>query len=122
MNYAIYNPQTNRFSTIVTEATGSVPDGYVFLPENELPGDAVREQPVSAHVFTAKEFLDRFTGAELVGVSTASRTDAVLDVMFRKLTAADMVHSDSPELTQGLTYLVGLGLLSADRRAAILGN
>lgn len=68
----------------------------------------------------AREFLDRFTDAELVAIATAARTDAVLDVIFRKLSAATEVHSDSAELAAGLDYLVELALLTPERRAALL--
>jgi len=73
-------------------------------------------------VWDPKEFLDRFTLAELGGIATAARTDAVLDVMFRKLGAANQVNSDHPELLAGMAYLVQSGLLTEERRAQILGT
>ena len=46
MNYAVFNPKTKEVVTIVTEPTGALPEGYEFVPESELPLDAVRvEQP-----------------------------------------------------------------------------
>lgn len=121
MNYAIYNPTTNHILSVVTEPSGKLPDGYEFRLEDKVPSDATRETiTVTQQVWEAKEFLDRFTMAELMAISIAARTDAMLDVMFRKLTATTEVHADNTELLQGLGYLVSLGLLTSERRSALL--
>lgn len=44
MNYAIYNQSKNSYLTIVNKQSGELPDGYVFLPQENLPSDAVLEQ------------------------------------------------------------------------------
>lgn len=41
MNYAIFNSVTREVHSLVTAPTGALPPGCVFLPEPELPGDAV---------------------------------------------------------------------------------
>lgn len=40
MSYAIYNPATNKVRNWVTEAKGSIPDGWEFRPKASVPSDA----------------------------------------------------------------------------------
>lgn len=40
MNFAVYNPTTNRILTWVTEAKGAIPDGYEFRAEADVPPSA----------------------------------------------------------------------------------
>jgi len=42
MNYAVFNPDTKQVATIVTKPFGALPEGFEFVPENELPVDAMR--------------------------------------------------------------------------------
>ena len=55
-NYAVFNPKTNSYSTVVTGNTGKLPDGYQFVPVDELPKDAVREvtEPTPDEVLESK--------------------------------------------------------------------
>lgn len=46
MTIAIYNPTTNKVFTFVTKAKGTLPEGYVFIPEEELPPGWTKEEPV----------------------------------------------------------------------------
>ena len=43
MSIAVYNPVTKRIRTWVTEPKGALPDGYIFLPEDQVTQDAVLE-------------------------------------------------------------------------------
>lgn len=70
--------------------------------------------------WSAKEFLDRFTVQELAGFEVAQRTDPILAVLLRKLSASTEVHSDNAELLAGFDYVVAQGLLTPERRAEIL--
>lgn len=78
------------------------------------------QDQAKAPSWSAKEFLDRFTMQELAGFEVAQRTDPILAVLLRKLSAATQVHADNAELLAGLDYVVAAGLLTAERRAAIL--
>lgn len=77
-------------------------------------------QAVAVQSWSAKEFLDRFTMQELAAFEVAQRTDPILAVMLRKLSASTEVHADNAELLAGLDYVVAAGLLTAERKAAIL--
>jgi len=37
MSYAVFNPVTGEVATVVREPTGTLPEGFIFLPENKLP-------------------------------------------------------------------------------------
>lgn len=70
-------------------------------------------------VWSPRDFMKRFTTAELVAIHTAARTDAQVAILLSNALADD-VHSDSEELSQGLNYLVSQNLLTADRKTAII--
>lgn len=42
MNYGVYNAVTNHLSTVVNQPSGQLPDGYVFVPESDIPANADR--------------------------------------------------------------------------------
>jgi len=42
MNYAVFNPDTKQVTTIAVKPVGALPEGFEFVPENELPVDAMR--------------------------------------------------------------------------------
>lgn len=77
-------------------------------------------QAAAVKSWSAKDFLDRFTVQELAGFEVAQRTDPILAVLLRKLSASTEVHADNAELLAGLDYVVNAGLLTAERRATIL--
>lgn len=55
MNYAVFNPKTKEVATVVTKPSGSLPDGFEFVPESELPVDAVRVAPPQVDTQSAYE-------------------------------------------------------------------
>ena len=70
--------------------------------------------------WTAAEFLARFTTAEMVGIITAARTDAEVELIKISLAVNTTIHSDNPQLLQSLAALVGKGLLTSQRRDEVL--
>lgn len=70
--------------------------------------------------WTTQEFLAKFTQAELIGIITASRTDAVLELAKLTLAAATVVVNSDPQTVQYMEYLVHQNLLTSDRYTEIL--
>ena len=65
---------------------------------------------------TAEQFRDRFTAAELLAISAAGQTDAMVAFFLAKLgTAFGPFSLDREDVIDGLNYLVSKGLLAANR-------
>lgn len=80
---------------------------------------------VVARRLSATEFRDRFTSAELAGITSLAyggEGDATAQVLLLKVTTAGGGGIDlaSPEVVGGLEYLVAKGRLSAARASEIL--
>jgi len=78
--------------------------------------------PPVVHVWTAYQFLGRFTDAELLAVRSRSQTDAATWRFLTFATAAQEVVSSDPMTVAGMDYLVSVGILTASRKAEILGG
>lgn len=76
--------------------------------------------PVVPPVWTAYQFLLRFTEAELLGIRAAALTDPVAWRFLTLATAAQEIKSDDPTTIGGMDYLVMQGLLTPERKAVIL--
>lgn len=68
------------------------------------------------------DFLLRFTPAERILARKLRSTDPILNDFFSLLDLSDFVHSDDKNTRRGMGYLVMLGVLTAERMAAILGD
>lgn len=86
------------------------------------PGETPRfKPPVVPRVWTAYQFLLRFTEAELLGIRTAANTDPITWRFLTLATAAQEIVSDDPQTVAGMDYLVSAGLLTEQRKGEILG-
>ena len=84
------------------------------------PPDAPPPPPPQQWELT--EFLRRFTSAERIAAKSRRTTDSVLDDLWTLLESSPVIHSVDTDLRRGLGYLVHIGVLTADRRLAILGD
>ena len=75
-----------------------------------------------AQRWTAYQFLNRFTTAELDGILAAAKTDATTLRFLTFAQAAQEIVSDDPETVGGMAYLVSFGLLGSARADEILAN
>ena len=110
---------------------GTVTDDYVAqegevllpLPEGfdldswEYSEGALRKKPVR---LTRLDYMRRFTLVEEAGIRVAARTDPMIEVILGRLSAAEYVDVTDPETMAGVDYLVGMGLLTAERKAEVL--
>ena len=71
-------------------------------------------------VWTAYQFLSRFTPAELDAVRVRSQTDSAMWRFLTFASAAQEIVSDDPVTMQGMDYLVSCGIVTQARRDAIL--
>jgi len=95
--------------------------GWVFevipQPESEPAPEPGPPQPKR---FTSLEFLDLFTEAEQLAVATAAMQSPQVKLWYDRTLAASFVTLADPRTEGGLTALVGAGLLTAERKAAIV--
>jgi len=95
--------------------------GWVFevipQPESEPAPEPGPPQPKR---FTSLEFLDLFTESEQLAVATAAMQSPQVKLWYDRTLAASFVTLADPRTEGGLTALVGAGLLTAERKAAIV--
>ena len=70
--------------------------------------------------FTGNAKLDLFTKSEQLEVVTATITDPVVKLMYDRLLGAEYLTYEDPETEQCLSLLVSKGLLTAERKSAIV--
>lgn len=127
---AIGNPKAQAYRPVLTSPLPSF-DPVTHLAVETMtvePSRVVRGWTVRAktpderrHVWTAYQFLSRFTDSELLAIRSRSQTDAVTWKFLTFATAAQEVISDDPMTVAGMDYLVSVGILTASRKAEILG-
>lgn len=119
------NPQTLLSKTYAAEA----PAGYeasteaaaaAWVAEQLAAGWQPAPLPVApaAGVWTALDFFERFTEAEQLAIFESDH--AAVRLFRAKLLAAQEVRGDDPRTLAGLDLLVAQGLITAERKAAIL--
>ena len=85
----------------------------IKIDPTKLPG------PVYPQL-TSLEFLDLFTESEQLAIATAAMQSAQVKLWYDRTLAAMFVTLADPRTEGGLTALVGAGLLTAERKAAIV--
>ena len=70
--------------------------------------------------FTGNAKLDLFTKPEQLEVVIATITDPIVKLMYDRLLGAEYLTYEDPETEQGLSLLVSKGLLTAERKSAIV--
>lgn len=71
--------------------------------------------------FTSLEFLDLFTEAEQVAIVEATSLAAPMKLWYDRMLAASFITLADPRTEAGLDVLVAAGLLTAERKAEIVG-
>ena len=70
--------------------------------------------------FVGNAKLDLFTLPEQLAVVTATMTDPLVKLMYDRLLGAEYLTYEDPETEQSLALLVSKGLLTAERKSAIV--
>ena len=81
--------------------------------------DPLTPKPVAPKHLGSLAFLALFTEAEQAAVAQSAMTNVQVKLWYDKMLAAEFVTIDDPRTGAGLDSLVAMGLLTADRKAAI---
>jgi len=97
-------------------------DGWVFevIPQPE-PEPAPDPEPPQPKRFTSLQFLDLLTEAEQLAVATAAMQSPQVKLWYDRALAAQFITLADPRTAAGLDALVAMGLLTAERKAEIVG-
>lgn len=68
--------------------------------------------PLSSRVISPAAFREKFTEVQLMQVATRALTDPNMAVLLLRLYTSQSVDLDAPETTEGLRYLVTVGVLA----------
>jgi hypothetical protein len=107
-----------RYSAAVPQEVNGF--DLIDYDHNELDPGAPPPPPVFE--WERLVFLRRFSAQERIAIRAARTTDPILDDFFNLLEHAKTVHSNDPDMIAGMGYLVYKGLVTAERRDAILGS
>jgi len=132
MDISIFSPDgTTRLGVIVADlSTAQVLNPGMLCVPRGTGADLTAIDPVQSGSQTtrripASDFRDRFTPAELAGVSMLAYSgdgDVVAQLLLLKVaTNRDGIDLDSPETIGGVDYLISKGKLAATRKVEILG-
>lgn len=129
--YAYVNLQTNTVAAVTFSETPLDPRPcLILLGEEEECGPFWTYSanstprfiaPPQAIVWTAYQFLLRFTEAELTGIKQAANSDPVTWRFLTLATAAQEIINNDPQTVAGMAYLVSQNLLTQQRSDEILG-
>lgn len=109
---------------------GDCPAGWVEMPEQRPNDHFVAElvEGVAAWVdphpsyrkFYGNDKLDLFTPSEQLAVVTATMTDPVVKLVYDRLIGATYLTYEDPETEYGLQIMLDKGLITHDRKVAIV--
>ena len=124
------NPKKDCYRIIVDSQPPSTTDdqvavwSYAINPTTVEVVWTVRQKTPDElrKVFTAYEFLLRFTPQERAAFRAAANTDPLVADFQQLAQAAQEILSDDPMTAAGMNYLVTNGLLTQQRANEILGN
>ena len=78
--------------------------------------------PVVTRVVSARDFARLFTQAERIAIRAAAEQSPALADFYALVELGGTVNLDHPDVAAGLTAMVGAGLLTTERKTAILAN
>lgn len=77
--------------------------------------------PVTPKIYTAYQFLTRFTAEERAAFRNAAVTDSIVADFQQLAGAAQEIETNNPVTIAGMEYLVSINLLTESRKNEILG-
>ena len=93
------------------------PDPFnIVWPEQPEPFDVNTAYPL----FTGLSKLGLFTTDEQMAIAAASNTSSSIKLIYDRFLSADYLTYSNPEVDQGLLHLVQAGLLTQERKDAIV--
>ena len=127
-----YSPHTGEHINTNTPAdwmgkTSIVPPSFnsasqgAFFREGAWVVENAQAPEMPPKQFSSLQFLDLFTEAEQLAIATAAMQSPQVKLWYDRTLAASFVSLADPRTDAGLTALVGAGLLTVERKAAIVG-
>ena len=92
-----------------------------WLAAGNTPEPADPPPPAPPKQFTSLEFLDLFTEAEQLAIVQAGMQNAAVKLWYDRALAAQFITIADPRTSAGLDSLEAGGLLTAERKAEIVG-
>lgn len=108
-----HDPETQR----CRRASGSWLVEQIPTP---APDPHPEPQPPKWPLFVGNQKLDLFTEEEQLAVVTATMTDPFVKLMYDRLIGAAFLTYEDPETEQGLSLLLDKGLITQERKNAIV--
>lgn len=105
--------------TIVNVRTGQV-TAVLLTPAEVAELRSRPAEPALRPRFVPLEFLDLFTEAEQLAVVQATLSNAAVKLWYDRVLAATYITLDDPRVETGLAALTAAGLLSEERKLAVL--
>jgi hypothetical protein len=123
------NPKANIYSPVVedtypTPNENQAVDVNYLIQENQVVKLYILRNKTPdelRQIWTAYEFLTRFTQQERANLREAAKTDPLVADFSQLLGAAQEVISDDPVTLQAMDYLVYAGYITNQRRSEIMG-
>jgi hypothetical protein len=126
--FAVYEADTGILKSSGSVIADKLPAGWLAKEFAVRPDDKLWnpttldfdiDPPIPAQVWSAVDFMQRFTVAERIAIRIAQKTDPVVEDIFEMVKVAQTIRSDHSMVVQGLVYLQSVGLLTADRATEI---
>ena len=127
---ALYETATGKLVSTGTVIADPLPGHLTRLDLAGPPDLSTHEWNETTKSFVVKannlptveviEFLQRFDVAERIGIRTAAKTDPVVEDFMDLVNKSTRIDLNAPDVTAGLDYMVGNGLLTSVRKDQIL--
>ena len=122
------NPKKDCYKIVQLTQSPAVSSSEVAEPSFEITPTAVvqiwtvrnKTPDELRKIWTAYEFLTKFTYTERAAYRNAAKTDDLVADFMGLAQAANEIISDNPVVIQGMDYLVSIGVLTQARRNEIL--
>lgn len=111
---------TGRIVSIGLLYAGDMSAGDRLATDAEIAAWQAAQSAASSKQFTFLQFMDLFTPAEQTAIVGSADTKVKLFLLMAA--GATYISLNDPQMIVAFAYLVTLGLLTADREAAILAS
>lgn len=113
---AVTRYQYSDANIALAESTPQPREVWINGPIEIVVRTGADMQQTADRYVTAEQFRDRFTAAELLAISAAGQTDAMVAFFLAKLGTTSVPFSlDRQDVIDGLNYIVSKGLLDPNR-------
>lgn len=125
--YAVFDISDGHLYAISRSIPTNLPPGrnYVEVPgygdgwEWDPIAKTMQAVPVPRYILTT-DFLNRFSVAEREALYTGQSTDPRIQDFLYRIPLHERVDLDSPDVTDGIDYLISVGIIDPARKSEIL--